>query len=311
MVNIAARDKILNLFRDSVQAHIDENLAGVNLKEQCANGDMDIIRATVRAIESSVIAAIPAGIGVPKASLYINGTGDGQKVTVLSLSLTSGWKDAKKFKYSIKLPVDDGIMPTISDFMKESYEDLLGDIIAAENLTRVNELLNKLTAEAGVNYTIQVVTPTGNNCGAVQVISDTEAVFVVDMNRIFEIDDIMALAEPNELITEEMIADAQKKLADEIGLCQTTPQLVGKHGGSFLKHLCKIGTQVKAITLIGKTVSKNAEKLTGKNDTRAYFRKDKVYAILDRVDGNLEVSLSPFNVDTLMNEDFDVLSAIQ
>lgn len=310
MVNITARDEILNLFRNSVQAHIDENLAGVDLKTQCASGDMDVIRSTVRAIESSVIAAIPAGVGVPKASLYINGTGDGESVTVLSISLTSGWKDAKKFKYSIKLPVDDGIMPTISDFMKESYEELLGDVLAAENIVKVNALLMKLVAEAGVNYTIQVVTPTGNDCGAVQMINDNEVVFVVDMNRIFEIDDIMALAEPGELVSEEMVAEAQKKLADEIGLCQTTPQLVGKHGGSFLKHLCKIGTQVKAITLIGKTVSKNVEKLTGKNDTRAYFRKDKVYAILDRVDGNLEVSLSPFNVDTLMNEDIDVLSAI-
>ena len=72
------------------------------------------------------------------------------------------------------------------------------------------------------------------------------------INRIFDIDDILVFQEVDMQFTEEKIEAAKEPMVDEIGLAQTVVQFAGIRGGSLIKYLCNIGSQVKAITLIKK-----------------------------------------------------------
>lgn len=312
MINAEKKNQLMEAFHTKVRENAEANLADLNLKGYCDGGDMTVVRSAVAKIEANVTSAVPAELPTPKASLYTNGTGTGDgAVTVLSLSLTNGWKDPKAFKYSLKVPVTNGDLDqTVLAFLEEAYANLLEDVIANENLEEVNTLLAEVCEMAGVSYRVSIETPLNNNGKKLLDISDTEVVFVADMDRLFALDDVLVLHPVDDLVSEEMIANAKKAMADEIGLCQTTPQLVGAHGGSLVKYISAIGSQVKAITLIRKVASKNVKRLTGKKDTAAYFEDGDVYALMARVDGNLQVVLTPFDVNTLMNVDRDIVAEL-
>lgn len=312
MVNVAKKEELFAKFVEGVESNVNENLAGLDMAGFCAEGNADLVKDCVEKIRANVTSAVPFGYAIPKASLYVSSSGtDGKSISVISITLTNGWKDEKKFKFATQLPVRTSIVEEVKDFFFEAYKQLFMDILIAENLEDINALIAECTEKAGLNYKVVVVSPLGNDGKKVAYISDEEVDFVADINRIFDIDDILVLQAPDELITEEKIENAKQPLVDEFGLSQTTVQLVGAHGGSLIKYLCNIGTQVKAITLIRKVNNKNAQRLTGKKDTVAYYENGDVYAVVTRRDGAFDVLLKPFNVKTLVNEDVDVLAALK
>lgn len=314
MVNAKQKESLFMAFVDAIKENVKENLGSLDMPALCASGDVETVKRAVEKIRSNVTSAIPQGYAIPKASLYTScsGTEDNdKKISMISVSLTNGWKDEKKFKFSIKVFADKYAVSNLVEFFQSGYSELFEDILVCENLDAVNAVIGECAQAAGLPYEVKVVSPLYMNGKKLRYISDDSVEFVVDINKIFDIEDIMALQVPDEMIKEEQIAAAKQNVTDELGLYQTTPQLVGAHGGKLIKYLCNIGTQVKAMTLIRKVNNKNVERLTGAKDTTAYYEKDGVYAVVARRDGAFEVLLKPFDMETLVNADVDVLKAIK
>lgn len=191
------------------------------------------------------------------------------------------------------------------------YADLITDEMIEENLKIVNDVLEEVVNKAGVSYEISVVSPVGQQGKVLSSILDDKVVFVADTERAFELEDIMALQEPDEDITEDMIASAIEDEVNIVSGCQTPEQLVAKHGGMLVSYVCNINKQIRPMTLIKKVCSKDVMRVKGQNDTFAYYNNGEVFALLYRRDGEFEIALSPFDMKTLRKADFDVLGAIK
>ena len=311
MISKSERDRLVAEFHEGVEKNLKENMENVKLVEYCKNGDKDAVKQVCEKVRANICSAIPEGYSIPKAVMHVTCTGTGADVTVISVSLMNGIKDEKKFKFSIAIPVAEDIQSKLVNFFKAAYDQRVMEKFVEENIDGVNTLLDELTERAGVSYKVHVVSPLNRQGRKIAFISDDEVEFVVDLENIFDVEDILVFQEVDgDVITEEKLEGAKEALANEIGLIQTTVKLVDAHGGSLLKILCNIGTQVKAMSLIRKVNPKNVECLRGTNDTCAYYEKDGVYAVLSRQDGILNVILKPFDVKTLDPVDVDVLAKI-
>lgn len=312
MISKSERDRLVAEFHEGVEKNLNENMQGVKILEYCKNGDKDAVKQVCEKIRANIVSAVPQGYSIPKAVMHVTCTGSGDKdITVISISLMNGVRDEKKFKFATQFPVSDTILEKLIHWFKAAYDLLVMEKFVEENLDGVNALLSEIGEMAGIGYKVKVVSPLNCEGRKIAYISDEEIEFVVDLENIFDVEDILAFQQAEEeFITEEKIAEAKKVLADELGLIQTTVKLAEAHGGSLLKFLCNIGTQVKAMTLIRKVNPKNVERLRGTNDTLAYYDKDGVYAIVSRQDGKYDLILKPFDVKTLEPVDVDVLGKI-
>lgn len=310
MINTQQKTELLSLFAATVKESAEKNLKDLDLYGFCKAGQMDLVKKSIDKIRANVMLSIPEGYSIPKASLYVNGTGNGDDVTVISVVLANGWKDPQEFRFANQFAVGENIVDAITSFFQASYEELFLNVLADENLQVVNETLAELSAKAGITYKVAVVSPIGQGSKKIAYISDDEVDFVADPDKLFDVDDILIFQAPDEIITVDKIEAAKQPLVDELGLAQTPVQLVGAHGGSLIKYLCGIGPQVKAITMIRKVNNKNAERLTGKKDTTAYYEKDGVYSVVARRDGKFEVLLKPFDIKTLETVDLDVVGEL-
>lgn len=311
MISKSERDRLVVAFHEGVEKNLKENMVNVKLVEYCKNGDKDAVKQVCEKVRANIVSAIPSGYSIPKAVMHVTCTGSGADITVISISLMNGIRDEKKFKFSIAIPVAEDVLTKLTNFFKAAYDQLVMEKFVEENIEGVNDLLSEITEMAGVGYKVKVVSPLNRQGRKIAYISDDEVEFVVDLENIFDVEDILVFQQAEgEFITEERIAEAKKALADELGLIQTTVKLVDAHGGSLLKFLCNIGTQVKAMSLIRKVNPKNVERLRGGNDTLAYYENDGVYAIVSRQDGKYDIVLKPFDMKTLEPVDVDVLSKI-
>ena len=98
-------------------------------------------------------------------------------------------------------------------------------------------------------------------------------------------------------------------MVDELRLAQTTAQLVNMQGGALVAYICGISKRVKPMTIIKSIYSENVA-TSGKKNGIAYYLKDNVYAAINFTDGVPEVILSPFDINTFVNVDKDVLADI-
>lgn len=309
MFNVKDRDDVLNQFRTDASEKVNEACKNLDIVRFMMKSDVDCVRKCIEKVEACVISSIPQGTPVPKVTIHVTPTGD-EYISIITITASNKIKSNKQFKFTVKVTKQD-TLETLKGFFIDIYAALIMDEMIETNLKIVNDVLEKVTDQAGVSYVVKVVSPLGKDGKVLYSIMDDEVEFVADVNRVFELDDILMLQTPNEDVTEEMVNGA---IADEVEVvsgCQTTEQLVAKHGGMLVEYICDINKQVRPMTLIKKVCSKNVEKVKGDNDTFAYFNNGEVFALLYRRDGEFEIALSPFDIKTFRKADFDVLGAIR
>lgn len=311
MINADIKNDILNMFEAGAEEMFDEVKGNYPLVDAMNAGDADTSKSIIKKIQQLMVANIPAGVKVPKVSLYISPMGT-STVSIINIKITNkvANKGIKTFGFN-KTITNTNPLEEVYKFMLSVYEILITDELAEENLAKVNDVLSQAVNNSGVDYEIKVVTSLGNKGKKIASISDDEIVFVADDDRVFDLDDIIALLDDEtDTISYDVIQEQYESLVKEIASAQTTPQLVGIHGGSLVAYVCDINKRLKPITLIKKVYSKNVFKLTGDKDTVAYYFLDNVYSALSRRDGAFDVVLSPFDVDTLQKVDIDIIQKL-
>lgn len=311
MYNLQDKNNFISTFAETVMENKKRNLANLDLIGFMKQDKVDLVRSSIEKIQANIISAIPTELSIPKVSLYITPTGTEEEITVISVTVTNKLKSNKKFKYTCKATQVDPIT-TLVEFFLGIYETLVVDEMKEANLVKVNEVIKEAVENAGLNYEVSITTDLGNKGKKISYLGDDAIVFVCDEERIFETDDILVLQEVQEdgLITEEHIEKAKAQLVEDFGKAQTPEQLIQLHGGVIAGYFCDISKHVKPMTLVKKVYNKNVLKVTGNKDTYAYFMQDNVFAVVAKREGEFEVVLSPFDIETFRKVDFDVLGAI-
>lgn len=311
MVNATKRDELLAEFKGKATDLFNQAIDKMDLGVAMEENDMDAVRTVIENVQNTMIGSIPVGLNVPKVTRYVSGSGNDGKITIVNIKITNRLNADKKFSFSISI-TNGKAREKVFDFMLGVYSALIVDELININLARVNDVLLQATSEAGLDYVARVVSPLGNDGKKVASLSDDEVLFVADEDRVFNLDNIIVLFESaTDLISEETIQDNYQNIVDELRTAQTTVQLVGIYGGMLISHVADISKRVKPITLIKKVCTKNVFKLSGNKDSIAYYNKDNVFALLSRVDGQLAVILSPFDTESLVKVDIDVLKEIE
>lgn len=311
MFNVTGKEEIIAMFEEGVQSNVDANLVDLDVVQYMDANDADTVRACVNKILANVTSAIPAGLSIPKTSMYVSPVGSEGKITLITITISnSRTESVKEFKYTCSITTDNTVNKLVN-FFKGVYGDLLVSMMVAKNLEVVNGVLAKAVENAGVGYSVVIVPEIGANVGKkISYISDNEIHFVADATKVFELDDILALKEVSEDYTEEQIAEAIAQITNTIVEAQTTEQLVGVQGGALVSYVCNIKPRVAPATMIKKVVSRNAKTLTGNKDALAYYSDGDTFAIVAKKDGQFEVVLSPFDLKTLRKVDVDVIKAL-
>lgn len=303
--------EILNQFEETATDLVEETCGDIDLPAFMASGDERAVRKSINKIQNNLIASIPEGIPVPAVSLYVTPIG-ADAINMVSISVSSKFKAEKQFKFKESLTSRNADTAGALAVMMNIYKELLEDSMADSNLKAMNAVLEEAGKEAGLSYSVKIITPLGIKNKKVESLSNEEVVFVADMDRVFKFEDLLVLAEPVEnLISEESIKEAFDNLVAELTGCQMPQQLVAAHGGVTIKYICNINKQVRPMTLIKKVCTKAHDRIIGKKDTLAYWTDDKSYAlVVRRENGQFDMVLDPFDVETLLRSDVDVLAEL-
>lgn len=308
MFNAKQREALIQEFRNkletsfqSIESTIEKFMKAGNSRE---------VSEGVKRIQDLAIAAIPVGIAVPKASMYVSPMGE-DAITLVYVTIGNRINSEEKFSYRTSVN-QSGADAHLFRFIEEVYDDLIQNELIKANLKSVNNVLSQAVAEAGLSYAIRIVPPIGATVGKkISSMTDDEIVFVANPKNVFELDDMLIFYEaPDEVVSEEEIQNAYSKLVETLSSAQTPEQLVGIHGGSLISLICDVSKRIKPATLIKAVCTKDIKKLRGENDAIAFYQDGSVYALVARRDGNYEVVLGPFDLETLHRVDVDVLDAI-
>ena len=305
------KESYLAKFTESAWALAGEHEDRLDLEKAMASNDIDVVKRVIQDMQNIMVASIPEGIAVPEVSKFVTGSGSTpDAISVVNIRIANKVNSERKFSFSIVV-TGSKASDAAFDFMLSVYSALLVDTMASVNLIKVNDVVMKASEEAHLEYTIRVETSLGNEGKKIAALSDDEIVLVADEDRVFDVDELVILLdEPTEIISEEMINRVYDTVVNEFSAAQTPVLLVGMRCGSLLSYICDISKRVKPITYIKKVCNRNIFKLSGTKNCLAYYNKDGVYALIAVRDGDKEVVLTPFDVNTLVKVDVDVLAEV-
>lgn len=317
MYNLKTKNEILSAFVEGVKANKEANLKDFNLSEIMKTDNVEKTKEAIEKIRANVIAAIPEGIPVPAVSVYITpaGLGDTEGIALATISVTNRLKAAKKFKYThVAEQTNAKEVFSTADFFEGVYSALIEEYLAEENLKVVNEVLAQESQKAEATYKVQVVSSLGEGNKTLAYLDDDVVIYVADAERVFELDDILALVPVTEDLLDyekNNIESAKEQISNTFAENQTTAQFVNAHGGALIQYLCNLSSRKKALNLIrklGKSIDKIAT--AGSKDGIFVYEKDHTCAIIARENGEFKLALSPFDTETYKNVDKDVLAEI-
>lgn len=306
------REELLKEFEQRAEEGFASLKARLCISQAMKESNAIAVREGVNLIKNLLISVIPRGIAIPKAYLYITSlSGDGNAISMVTITVSNRAGATKEFRFNTTVLGED-VEQKVFSFLKSVYMTLVEDEIAQVNVDHVNNVIGQAVAEAGLDYSIRIVTPLGNNGKKIAYLADDEVVFVADSHRLFDIDGmIIFMTEATEFISEERIQETYSKLVDALAKSQTPVQLVASHGGDLISMLCDISKRIKPMTIVSKVYAKNILAIKPNKDGIGYYNKNGVFAVVSRKGGSLELVMKPINAQTMEPVEFDVLGAVE
>ena len=189
--------------------------------------------------------------------------------------------------------------------------------LAVENVNDLNEKVATIVAENDIPYSVAFAVD-NNDDAMVLEITDKSIVFNASIQKAHEISNLSIFQSGDEY-SDYVSETAVAKLAEALKAIQTPVQLI-KGNIQLIADVTDITTKKRASKIIRGAYHRQTKYLGGVKAGVGYFNEDvtingetvEVFALVEKnKEGNLEVVLKPFDVKTLLNVDFDVLSAVK
>lgn len=316
MVNSRTVDRVLKLAIQGAEKSIEQmkKVKTTMVKDLLTEDNEDVLYSglvsLVNGVNTIYTAQIVDDISLPQRIIKVNYDSSNKKEFVLVLR--SKLKAQTKYIMKRTLQITKNLVEDINAVFAEFLSDLFLIEVANENVNELNGKLMKFCKEY-LPYVIQFdIDPETTNY--VTSISDKEIHFSVDIANAKYIYDLGFMSKDEEVETE-----AKSALLSSLLSVQTTTQLV-KAKVDLIKRVTGIATKKHANKILRECYHRNAKYLDSLKTGDAYFsnivnidgEEVDVFAIIHKdIDGTLSVRLHPFDIDTLFNVDFDVLSEIE
>lgn len=251
------------------------------------------------------------GTSLPKYLVTFKTMNEGDKLSQVVITIKSKLKDTFKYKKEFIVNVGDSFA---EDFIQGHIDAIFGlyyRSCADSNLKEVNDVIKEICITNNIPYTFEFTLSDGNEY--VVYIDDEKVVFNASLEKALETTQIGLFQSGDDYL--DLVRERQsEKLIEVLLATQTTTQLV-KANLDIVKTLIGYSTKRRADRLIRTAYHKKAEHFDKVKAGYGYYEGEidgvSIFAILKKdSNGDISVSLSPFDIKTLANVEVDVVSEV-
>lgn len=239
-------------------------------------------------------------------------TTDTDSLKEIELTVSSKLKAERKFKERKNILVDDMFIENAGEFMVNVLFSAYYVEEAFANVTAVNERLEEIYAEAGIEKKVLFGIDATTSSRVISI-DNNVVVLNADIEKALEASKMGIMVsgdEYSELVREE----ATKKFVDVMQTVSITPEIIKKNV-DVISSLLDLRTKKHANKIIREGYHKQAKYLKDSKSGVGYFSEKvgeaNVFALLVKNDNKeFEVVLNPFDADKLEPVDVDVVAIL-
>lgn len=263
-------------------------------------------------LKSIVVGTTFEDYGFPKfIASYKTYEKDG-KLDYADVTIKASLKAETKYKYTVSIAAD-GFLKKVSDAFEVAVMQLQRISIAEENLKALNARISDVLQDVDC---VKISFVLGDNF--VEDITDKEIVFGATVEAALNVSAVKIMqysddyTEFNKYLAEDETAKLVEALKD-----RTAPQVL-KAGISLIETMTELHSKKRADKLLRLTYHKQAKFFDslvkgGVGYVSKTIKVDgeevEIFALLEKsAEGDVSVKLSPFNIKTTFNVDYDILN---
>lgn len=285
------------------------------IAEKNVEEGLEVVMRIITGVESMFKAANIDGVGLP-AFLSKVTTTSADHVTSIHLRVSSKLRADVKFRMDEDIDIDDSFIYSVADVYEKVLYQLFYAEIANENVKELNARIADLVVKNDIPYTFEFAVRLDTDAPVISI-TDKNVIFNANIKSALEIPAMTLFVEGDayyDLIREE----AEKNLVEALKGVETPVQLI-KANIKLIRDITNLATKKRASRIIRMSYHRQAKFLNAVNAGVGYFNETvnvggedtEVFALVEKSeDGTLATILSPFNVKTLMNVDYDVVGAL-
>lgn len=284
-------------------------------------GETYYINVLIKRIQAAFVASLPEGIEyVPKLNLFIKCASDegSAAITAVHLTVRSALNAAFEYRCKNEFVANNTLEDAVKVFFLGVFYDLIDRAAQYSNVIAINEELKSITDDAETKYSVSLTLSASGK--TIEYIDDTSVVFHVDRDKVLDpamgdilfksgLDDLGLSGDELALYTKALDKVHDNNVA-EFRTLATTPEFVAAKPKIILSFV-KL-EYFQPDTLIRKSLHRTVAVLkNSKKDERFRVEGDGYMGIGQRVDGQLGVSLHPFDTKTYKPVDVDILKGLE
>lgn len=283
------------------------------------NGDLTVALEEIPKIMKSIGVAIKEanheGVYLPEYIDNFTVYDDGD-LSEFTLSIRSKLKAKAQVKRKFTIAINEDMFTAMTDAYVKAVYEMFYKEMAVKNIEALNARLDSIYAEHEFPCTFKF--DIEDSRAVVLSATDKEVVFNASLEVALDIPSLSIMQEGNEyldLICAKSVAD----IVDTLTTCQTAPMVI-KSKLDLIKKVTGVSTKKRASEMIRASYHRKLENLGGVKEGFGYFEKEyevdgeptKIFAIVEKTkDEGMKVVLSPFDVKTCFNVEYDVLAEVQ
>lgn len=285
-----------------------------NTAHEIVNGIMDNFKTIAKGVEFEGV-TIPRFICTHKTF----STDDESKLSSVEVHIRTGLKAVTEYSYKIDIPAET-LIPNLIATFEAALMEITKIRLAEGNIEALNEYLKTISEEEELDVTVQFAL----DGDFISDISDKTIVFGASVERAFEISalnlmhyDVETYGDFNKVLADE----AREKFVNSVK-GRTSTQII-KASLKVVEQLTGVHSKKRADRLLRQTYKKKAQFVAGaKKGGIGYVNKTvniggeevTIFALLEKASdtaegaGAMSIKLSPFNIKTNFNVEYDVLN---
>lgn len=275
---------------------------------------IDSASSIVNDIEAIVRAPRVDGVGLPDFVLKVMYSGE---ETGIQLTIKTRLKSAYKYRADLDVDFTESFVSDVANFVVKALFDMRWIESAVENVAVLNEKLDGIFAENPIPYKVHFGVDWESSSPIISI-TDEEIVFNTDLTEALDIANLSIFCSGDEY-SDLVASKAVTSLVEGVSAAQTPVQLI-KAKVPLIMDLTQLKTKKRASKLIRTAYHRQAKYLGRVNKGIGYFDEDveidgktvEVFSLVSKAeDGTFSVILSPFDVKTLLNVEYDVVGAVK
>lgn len=283
--------------------------------EKSGDERLEAITSLVADVEAIVKAPRVDGIGLPAYLSKV--TYEDGNLSAVTITVRTKLKSSYKYRKDTVVAVDEDFVVNAGDAFVTPLYDMFYIEQANENVVALNEKVAEIVAQAEVPYSFRFDVDAESDA-MVLAINDSEVVFNANISKMHDISR-MGIFKSGDEYDNIVCSATTEKIITALKAAQTPVQLI-KANVPIIKDVTGVSTKKRASKIIRGSYHRQAKYLGGTKSGIGYFDETvkingedvDVFALVAKAeDGEITVVLSPFDVKTLYNVEFDVVAAVK